>query len=141
MAIFEQIKARITTKYESLPNKKDKLEFLYEVQESLRIRYNKKGTEFRTGIITQKQWENFKNRWLDVSNYVAINIASIRDEVFKKDYLFVNEDISVKSLSVLIGIAQIFEIVVAVSNALVCKLEYNTSIFLTSSIAQMPLVS
>lgn len=86
MATFAQIKDRIITKYKSLPNQKEKLEFLYEVQERLRVKHNEKGADFRANTITKDQWDNFTKKWNVANSAVAEQIAKLRDKVFVEDY-------------------------------------------------------
>jgi hypothetical protein len=93
MATFPQIKTRIIAKYQSLATPKEKLEFLFEVQERLRIKHNEKGKDFRDGVITEEQWKNFEGKWFDVSKAVGGKLSEIRESVFVNDYgLLVNTD-------------------------------------------------
>lgn len=86
MATLAQIKQRILTKYQSLPTQREKLEFLYQVQERLRNVHNTQGGRLVAGDITEAQWDNFKTQWLDVAEKVTDRIARLRDKVFTEDY-------------------------------------------------------
>jgi len=86
MATFSQIKERVVTKYKSLGSQKEKVEFLYEVQERLRIKHNEKGLLFTDGEITKGEWLDFKNKWNSVNQIVAERISTLRVQVFTEDY-------------------------------------------------------
>jgi len=86
MATLPQIRDRIVTKYQSLPTQKEKLGFLYRVQERLRIVHNNKGQQFSDGQITEQQWTTFKIQWNEINERVAGHISTLREKVFTKDY-------------------------------------------------------
>ena len=86
MANFKELKQRIVSKYQSLSTNKEKLEFMYQVQEKLRLYHNEKGKQFRDGDINESQWINFKAKWSDAEKIVAARVAELRDDVYKNDY-------------------------------------------------------
>jgi len=86
MATLTQIRDRILTRYQALPNQKEKLEFLYQVQERLRTFHNTRGAQFEAGQITQAQWDTFRSQWMQVSERVSERIATLRDNVFRTQY-------------------------------------------------------
>ena len=86
MATLPQIRDRILTKYQSLPTQREKLEFLYEVQEFLRSFYNQRGAQFNNGQITEDQWLAFKTQWFNISEKVLDRISILRDRVFVNDF-------------------------------------------------------
>ena len=86
MATLAEIKDRIVTKFQSLPTQREKLEFLYQVQERLRTFHNNRGAQFEAGQITQAQWDTFRSQWRDVSERVSEQIAILREKVFGEDY-------------------------------------------------------
>lgn len=92
MATFAQIKDRIITKYKSLPTQKEKLEFLYEVQERLRIKHNEKGKDFRDEVIDEPTFRVFQSKWNAVNTVVSEQIAKLRNKVFTEDYALLAPD-------------------------------------------------
>ncbi len=86
MATLTQIRDRILTRYQALPTQKEKLEFLYQVQERLRTFHNTRGAQFEAGRITQAQWDTFRSQWMQVSERVSERIAALRDNVFRTQY-------------------------------------------------------
>lgn len=86
MATLTQIRDRILTRYQALPTQKEKLEFLYQVQERLRTFHNTRGAQFEAGQITQAQWDTFRSQWMRVSERVSERIAILRERVFTEDY-------------------------------------------------------
>lgn len=84
--MFGNIKSRIHEKYNSLSNNKERLEFLYQVQEMLRTKHNDEGELVRNGQISEQQWGIFVADWNVVNTEVAEKIAELREDVFVKDF-------------------------------------------------------
>ena len=63
----------------------DKTAFLYKAQEELRLLHNQMGDDFRNGIITEKQWQDFLQTVFNPKQEaISIEIIKARD-FFKKD--------------------------------------------------------
>ena len=53
----------------------DRTEFLYKLQEKLRLEHNAKGKEYQDGVITEKEWGIWRNDiWDKRNNNVAEEI-------------------------------------------------------------------
>jgi len=58
----------------------DKIEYLYIAQEKLRIEHNKKGDEFRNGVIAESEWLEWKdNNFLVLSEAISIELQKQKD--------------------------------------------------------------
>lgn len=86
---FRRIINQIQQRFQELPTRAEKLRFMYEVQERLRIYHNNQGQRFQNAQMTQEEWDTFKTEWKEISQAVAKRIANLRDIVFKEDFALV----------------------------------------------------
>jgi len=61
-------------------NNDKKFKFLYRTAELLRLEHNAKGKEFRDGVITEAEWEEYKKSFFARHKKILNEINQIRDD-------------------------------------------------------------
>lgn len=77
----------------SVTSNKDRYAFLYRLEELLKLEHNIRGTEFREGKITEKEWEFFKDLGFNPKSQL------IADEICKYRKLLREDKTNVAKLS------------------------------------------
>ena len=50
-----------------------KIEYLYNVEEALRVQHNAKGKDFKDGVISKQEWEDYKKNEFEAKREHIIN--------------------------------------------------------------------
>lgn len=69
----------------SVKSNKDRYAFLYRLEELLKLEHNSKGTEFREGKITEKEWEFFKDVGFNPRSQLISNEISKYRKLLRED--------------------------------------------------------
>jgi len=82
-------------KKDTLPTEpKERLAHLYRLQELLKLYYNKKGTDYRTGKITNAEWRSFSDNWyFPRSELICDTINACKNAMRLDTTIEVNPDI------------------------------------------------
>ena len=69
----------------------DKLAFFYKAQETLRLEHNSKGEDYKNGLITKKQWEEYIIKEFNPKQEsIVVNLVTQREMVRKSTRFAVN---------------------------------------------------
>lgn len=80
------IKNSFDEKYLSLKGDRERLQFLYEMQEKLRVEFNEMGRAFRDKEIDEVAFVAYKKQWRTLNLHVSEMIAPLRVEYFTKEF-------------------------------------------------------